>query len=41
VDGLDRKVDSLGRQVQDLARNLPDIVGQVMRDFLGERAGKG
>lgn len=40
VDGLDRKVDSLGRQVQELVRNLPDIVGQVMREVMGDRSGK-
>jgi len=37
LGGLVQKVDGLDKKVDGLTRNLPRIVGDVMREVLGER----
>jgi len=41
VDGLEQKVDGLGVKVDGLTKSLPTIVGEVMREVLRERGGRG
>ena len=47
LDRVERKVDGLGVEmaglketVQGLIKNLPSIVGQVVREVMGERSGR-
>jgi uncharacterized protein YoxC len=47
LDRVERKVDGLGLEmtglketVQSLVKNLPTIVGQVVREVMGERGGR-
>jgi hypothetical protein len=38
---IEKKVDNLAYTVEGLKRDLPKIVGEAMRDVLGERGKKG